>query len=164
MRAGQVVRIRVNPKDCMSAIDILAKAGVPTEGISFSAIVSLAFSAITEGLRKQGTIPDRDGFEYTQMMQPFLRGAQGSKLAIMDSIYKQGSEFSIAPVAVEQRETGPAQEPTMTTEQVRAGRMLSELDAKRELAAENPAVVFDAQDWQEFRRLYKIVYQEEWLG
>lgn len=90
MRAGQVVRIRVNPKDCVSVLDVLELAGVNTRGMSYSSLVSLALSSMLQGLRDMETIPDRDGFEYLDKMSPFLKTSQKSKAQFADAIYRKG--------------------------------------------------------------------------
>ena len=164
MRAGQVVRIRVNPKDCMSALDVLGVAGVPAENMSFSSAVSLAFSSMLEGMRQQGVIPTRDGFEFSQMMQKYLRGPQGQKLAVADAIYKQGPSFQVKPVLPvvdNHSDDREWQEPEVSPEVRRASRMLAELIAKRELAEQSSAVIWSNDDQAEYERYYRIVYPGE---
>lgn len=68
MRAGKVARIRVNPKDCMSTVDLCKLVGLNPGSMNFSQSVSAAYSTLLEMCRKQGTIPRRDGFEYLQLM------------------------------------------------------------------------------------------------
>lgn len=74
MKAGFVARIRVNPRDCLSVLDIVQSSGINTEGMSFSALTSLAMACMLEALRKAKTIPDNDGFNYEQRMRPFAGG------------------------------------------------------------------------------------------
>lgn len=97
MRAGRVVRLRVNPKDCLSVVDIVEKAQIYTNGMSFSQVVSLALSSMLEAYRQGALIPTRDGFEYTKMMAKFGDNPQvdrAKKLAITQAIQMAGSEVT----------------------------------------------------------------------
>lgn len=100
MRAGEVVRIRVNPSDCMSTVDVLQKAGVDVKDMSFSQAVALAFSATLEVLRHAGSIPERFGNEYDEVMAPFAnKGRTGAKLKVAAELYQQGSNFEFNQAA-----------------------------------------------------------------
>ena len=63
-RSGNVVTIRVAPKDCMSIVDVVKASGIHTGGMSFSMLVSLALSSSMQTFRDQGIVPDREGWEY----------------------------------------------------------------------------------------------------
>lgn len=154
MRAGQVVRIRVAPKDCLSVIDVLQKAGINTTGMSFSSVVSLALSSLLEGIRKGGVIPDRDGFEFQEMMQPYLNNAHTRKVGITNAIYSAGGEFTAPAVAVT-----PEPKPVSTEERL-ARRRLSELVAKREAIDDGAPMVWQESDETEYQELYFKVYGE----
>lgn len=71
MKVGKVVRVRVNPADCMGCVDIVRTLGVNTVGMSFAAVVSLALRSALATLRDNKVIPTRDGFEFAAMMEPF---------------------------------------------------------------------------------------------
>lgn len=87
-RVGQVIRIRVSPRDCLSILDVVQVAGVNIQGMSFAAIGSLTLSSMLESLRKQGTIPCNDGFDYAQRMASYLEGkSTADKRAITERIY-----------------------------------------------------------------------------
>ena len=64
MKAGLVARIRVNPKDCQSVLDVLDRVGIQRHNLSFSACVSLALSSLLETARMQKLIPEPDPFQY----------------------------------------------------------------------------------------------------
>ncbi len=68
---GRVVRIRVNPQDCMSVLDIMNLIGVHPKRVSFDQAVRMALSSLIESIKASGVIPTRDGFEYTDMMNEF---------------------------------------------------------------------------------------------
>ena len=69
LEAGRVLSIRVRPVDCMSAIDVLTKAGQDPTRMSFAAVVNTALSISLATLRDLNLIPTREGFEYTEMME-----------------------------------------------------------------------------------------------
>lgn len=71
MEYGKVVRIRVNPADIMSCIDICKKARVYIDGMSLGQVVRLSLSGLLEAARDHGVIERRDGFEYSEMVRPF---------------------------------------------------------------------------------------------
>lgn len=98
MKAGRVIYVRVNPKDCMSCIDVCHKVITITRGMSFAQLVSVALSTMLETMRHEGIIPIREGFEYSQMMAPWDadRKMTKTKFKLNKEIELQGSEF-IAP-------------------------------------------------------------------
>ncbi len=69
LEPGRVMSIRVRPQDCMTAIDILTKAGQDPTRLSFASVVNTALSIAFATLRDLKLIPTRDGFEYTEMME-----------------------------------------------------------------------------------------------
>lgn len=71
MIPGRVVRIRVNPTDCMAVLDVIEKLGLTPDRLSFDQAVRITLSSLLESVRKNGIIPTRDGFEYSDMMQSF---------------------------------------------------------------------------------------------
>lgn len=85
-----VVRIRVSPKDCMSVVDAARLVGVPPERYSMSALTSLVLSSLLEVHRKSGLIPERSGFEYSEMMEPF-RNRKGALRQKMTEVLYRGS-------------------------------------------------------------------------
>lgn len=159
LKAGEVVRIRVNPRDCLSALDVLDKANVNYKAMSFAQVVSLAFSSLLETARHHEMIPNPDGFEFLPRMQQFKTAISAShkkKVEITEALGGLGSRFQ-AP-ALEKEDTITLPEEVVTPEQMRSRRLLSELYQKKELAETNPNVVWQADDEKEFQRLYTIVY------
>ena len=138
LRAGTVVRLRVNPRDCLSCIDIAKQIGIYTKGMSFSAVVSLALSSMLEACRQQEIIPTRDGFEYDEMMAPFKEepiGARAKKLEISKTIYDAGSDVRVASV-LDQRPIVPVNKQQAVLNEIRAicnaqGRKPDEQDILR---------------------------------
>lgn len=112
---GRIVRIRVNPQDCMSAIDVLAKLELIEPGMSFSVVISTALHYLLQAARDSGMVETRDGFEYAAMMavfkdQPHLdrtRKLQVTKefqLMQRRPVKEIGASFSSSPkVAAKQR-------------------------------------------------------------
>ncbi len=77
-----VLHIRLNPEDMMGCIDLVQSAGVPTNGMSLAMVARLALSACLQAARENGTIPSRDGFEYSAMIAPFAQANQAKKLQV----------------------------------------------------------------------------------
>ena len=72
MKMGRVVRVRVSPDDCMACVDIIKQVGGDVlVGASFAQVVSLSLRSLIQSAREGGAIPHRDGFEYSEMMQPY---------------------------------------------------------------------------------------------
>lgn len=77
-KSGKVVTARIHTIDCMGVIDVCNQAGYKTEGMSFPAIVSQAIKVMVAGYKRMGIIPNRSGFDYAEMMQPFMHGVPRS--------------------------------------------------------------------------------------
>jgi len=90
MKAGRVVSIRVNPRDCLAAIDTLEKIGLRVKGMSFAQVVSLAFSSAMESFRQNGIVPDRDGFEFIEMMQQFPADSRKGRAIAITKAFQLG--------------------------------------------------------------------------
>lgn len=84
--AGNVVQIRLNTEDVMGCIDILKHANVDTTGMSLAMVTRLVLSAYLEGSRLDGTIPRRDGFEYSQMIAPFVHTSKAKKIQTTNAV------------------------------------------------------------------------------
>lgn len=155
MLPGEIARIRVNPRDCMGVVDVLKNTGMYTEGMSFSAGTSLVFSALLESARQAGLIPMRDGFEYTEMMQPFLDKSRGKKkLEITRLTALTGSELQVPalshPTARSVANVGK------TMAQRRARTRINELGFKKEQAPDS----WTAADEEEIKWHIRVEAEE----
>lgn len=110
MKAGRVVHIRVSPKDCMGCIDVLQKNGIIVRGTSFPQVVSMALKSLLNTVRGVGVIPDRDGFEYNEMMEPFADpNNRERKLDITNQLEFLGDKLVVPPIALRvEEESSPA--------------------------------------------------------
>lgn len=72
MKAGRVIRIRVAPRDCLSVLDAARHLQLPMEKLSFDNACRIVFSALLQGAREGGVLPNRSGFEYNEMMQKVI--------------------------------------------------------------------------------------------
>lgn len=82
MKGGRVVRVRVNPPDCMAVLDVCAVLGITSQArFSFDQLVSIALKSLLEAARGHGTIPKREGFEYIKMMEPYMERVPGQDRA-----------------------------------------------------------------------------------
>ena len=91
MKAGRVVRLRVNPKDCLGILDILEGAKVDTKGKSFASCTALALGIAIQTLRRAKAIrEEEDGFSFLDRMAPF-EGSFGHKrkMEYSKTLYQQ---------------------------------------------------------------------------
>lgn len=136
MKAGRTVQIRVNPRDCLSVVDVASKVALLLPGTSFAQVVSIALSSLLESARSAGIIPRRDGFEAAEMMQAF--GDQPSrshrrKLDITRTFELAGSEAYIPPLpGTAQESTSDLPQSSHTPLVQRWLRLSHELEAKRD--------------------------------
>ena len=86
MKNGEVVHIRVNAEDIMGCIDVLDKAKCIIPGMSIAQVVRLSLSGLLQSARDAHMIPERDGYEYGEMMSRFTPGRTGKKLSISSTI------------------------------------------------------------------------------
>ena len=79
---GFVLRLRLAPREVMGCIDCIHAADLNISGMSLSQAIKRGVIVALNTLRESGAIPTRDGFEYTEMTQPFLQGSKESKIAV----------------------------------------------------------------------------------
>lgn len=74
-KGGEVVRIRVNPKDCLGILDAMEAIGMDPLGHSFSSCVAITLNSLIAMARKAGALPqEEDGEKYWERMAPFRAG------------------------------------------------------------------------------------------
>lgn len=159
LASGRIARIRVNPTNCVSVLDVIDKLPIPfKEQMSFDQCVSMALSSLLETARQQGLIKENDGFDYLNRMSRFHSGhagQHGKKLEITKAVGELGSRFH-APVIAHTPEGYV--EPELTADQRRAWTRIKELTAKMELAeTEGSGVVWSAGDQMEYDKLAALV-------
>ena len=86
MTPGERISMRVKPRELMASVDILKAVGVDIQGVSVSELVRLAFNVLVESAIKNKQIPERDGFEYTELLAPFKRANLRTKVAVGQTI------------------------------------------------------------------------------
>ena len=102
MTPGLVISIRVNPKDVMAVIDVLDYLGIPKANLSFAQATKLVLASALESFRQQGIVPNRSGFEYSKMIEPFEQqnfNSRGAKLKSAKMLRQPGVE--VRPVVEE---------------------------------------------------------------
>lgn len=170
LKAGRVSRIRVNPKDCQSTLDVMKAAQIDTRSMSFDQQVSLAFSSLLESARKSGLLPEPDPFEYLNRMQPYLgRQRNSQKARLTEQISELGPRLR-SPVIYESERPEVIPVPAAAVrsdasaedlEVVRsATNRLTELLAKRDASEDNPNISWGSSDEEELKRCMQIVYPE----
>ena len=172
MKAGLVVRLRVNPKDCQSILDLLDKVGVPYQNLSFSQCTSIALASLLETARTHKTLPEPDPFQFINRMGNFIgqgHTMQRKRLAAANALGNIGEHFQ-APTTEPARPLHnnpssfhgdpPAAEP-MSADRMRDARRLSELASKKDMWENgNRSVSWSSQDEEEYQQLYKVIYPE----
>lgn len=162
MRLGKVVSIRINPKDCMSIIDVLDAARVDTTGMSYSSMTALAVSALLEHMRNTKMIPVRDGFEYLKMMSQYIDSPRShAKLIVADRIQQHVLEHGspameklTVPDINKSVSFGNDAVPTSDPVRERMVIMWKELDFKRNRDKKN----MDTFEKAEWHRLFPFVF------
>lgn len=165
IRPGVVTTIRVNPADAMAVVDVVNAAGVYTKGMSFASMVSLALSSLLQTMRDQDVIPKRDGFEYNELVQPYL-GQNGKKLEITKAMTAAGSKVKARGLSRPKVETiePPAAIPEedvtgLDATQRQARSRLTELCQKKDLVDQGTdGVLWSAGDQLEYDDLVRVVY------
>ena len=168
MKAGLVVRLRVNPKDCQSVLDLLDRVSIPHDNLSFSQCVSLALASLLETARTYKTLPEPDAFQYMNRMGKFYgRGhaMQGKRLAAANALGNIGEHFQAPQVSIEPArpsEPSPiAEVAEVTADEMRDRRRFAELYSKKDMIeAGHRGVLWSAEDEAEYNELYKKIYPE----
>lgn len=180
MRAGKVVRIRVNPEDCQSVLDLCERVGIPTSGMSYAQCVSVALASLLETARAQKILPKPDPFQFLNRMQPFVDTSHHrKKLEVARTIGELGATFHAPavprsasglaapgagrPSAWPAGAEGPAHSASpapVSADQLRDRSRLTELLQKKDMASPGSGVLWSAQDEEEFQELYQRVYPE----
>ena len=102
MNPATVVRIRILPADVMTGIDLCHAAGINTERMALASVMRLAFAVAMQAFRTQGVAPERDGFEYNEMVSRYKTENRSTKSAT-------GRNLSIT---LKQNEAGDLKVPT----------------------------------------------------
>lgn len=175
MRAGMVSTIRINPRDCQSVLDIMEMVGYKTEGQSFPHLVSLTLSSLLQTQRDAGNIPEPDEFDYLNRMGYFIGQQRSSKkMHVAKVIHNAGGKARMPglpqqPVDSDEDRPFPTQArhtpstievltTEVTAEQREAGQRLQDLMTKKEIAEDNPNVIWSAHDQREYDILYAVIY------
>lgn len=155
---GPVVRVRMNPRDVMSCIDCANAAGIDLPyGMSMAAVIKKGISIALATLRAEKVIPEHDGFEYSQMIQPFA-GASKTEISLKVKnsqqivIQEQREEaMDVQPAALPSaRRTTPSEEDI--AKGVRRRRLfprMQELQFREKNDKEN----FSKRDKEELRKI-----------
>lgn len=93
IRGGRVATLRIRPADCMTIADLARLFNIPIDSgaVSFAAATSNVLANVCEYFRKQGVVPSRDGFEYTEVMKAFPQDARMTKMGYQysEALYTQ---------------------------------------------------------------------------
>jgi len=70
-KMGKTMYIRVNTKNCMAVRDALVLAGLNPGDFTLPGATARVLDMLLSAMMKDGLIPDRDGFEYLELMGEF---------------------------------------------------------------------------------------------
>lgn len=173
MKGGIVTTIRINPKDAQSVLDVLEKAGVRTQGMSFAAMTALAVSSLLEAARQDNVIPEPDPFQYLNRLQPYIKAKHGRKLQVTQVLHNAGATLQAPPVsasltdwegeaAAQHASLKTAPQADVDPEVLReATNRLTELLAKKDaIDAGVPGLQWTDPDTEEFQKVFAIVYPD----
>lgn len=88
INVGEVVRLRVNPEDVITCIEIVKNSGTPYIGMSLAQIISQALKGFCNYARDNSIngVQPNDGFDYTNIVAPFINNRQGTKLETSETV------------------------------------------------------------------------------
>lgn len=171
LKAGRVARIRVNPTDCQSVLDIMAATKIDTRAMSFDQQVSLTLSSLLLSARSTGMIPEPDPFQFLPRMAPYMGHKSNSMKARLSAQINDLGPKLRAPVLHEAERPAPSPAPAAAPvatnasaedlEMLRsASARLTELLAKKDRAEDDSGIVWSSSDEAELQQCMKIVYPE----
>lgn len=171
LKAGRVARIRVNPTDCQSVLDIMTATKIDTRAMSFDQQVSLTLSSLLLSARSTGMIPEPDPFQFLPRMAPYTGHKSNSMKARLSAQINDLGPRLRAPVLREPERPAPSPAPAAApvsteasaedAEMLRAASSrLTELLAKKDRAEDSGDVVWSSSDEAELQQCMKIVYPE----
>lgn len=141
----------MSPKDCLTAVQLVEKAGLLVENVSFAQLISTALMVSLESMRRSKIVEDGEGFDYWQVMsrfqdQPHIDRAK--KLKVTD-------EFRRLELATHRAGSTPGVTiPSQGSTEVRAARRrIDELNFKMEATPES----FDTADQEELLRMVAVI-------
>ena len=174
LMAGIVARIRVNPKDSQSILDLLDSLGIARHSMSFSGCVSMALASLLETARLQKLLPEPDPFQYINRLGSYVGNGNAQQKVRQEAATQMGrlgrlGERFIAPTlaggARPAEAAGGLGGSTGATnlvednaaENAYAKSRLSQLVTEKDMA-ENGMGNWTEDKEAEFQLLYKIVY------
>lgn len=127
MKAGIVVTIRVNPRDCQSILDLMDMLHMRRDGHSFSHLTSMSLSSLLETMRVEGKLPEPDPYQFGDRLSAYVGQPRTSKkLQTAKVISDMGSQFR-APTLQKVPTV-----PKFTPDQERAMLRVQELEIQKE--------------------------------
>ena len=142
-KIGKAMYIRVSPKNCMAICDALKLAGLQPSDFTFSSATARVLDMLLAGLIRDGVIPERDGFEFLNMMGEFV---QQNRAQLPSVSYRQ-------PTIREDAQTPAVVSKATTHEQRMANVRFKELMVKREHAPDS----WTTEDEQELEQVLALM-------
>lgn len=143
-KIGKAMYIRVSPKNCMAICDALKLAGLQPSDFTFSSATARVLDMLLAGLIRDGVVPERDGFEFLNMMGEFV---QQNRAQLPSVSYRQPTIREDAPAVQVASNTAT------THEQRLANVRFKELMVKREHAPDS----WSTEDEQELEQVLALM-------
>lgn len=153
-KIGKAMYIRVSPKNCMAICDALKLAGLQPSDFTFSSATARVLDMLLAGLIRDKVIPERDGFEFLDMMSEFV---QQNRAQLPSVSYRQPTLREDAPRSHTVGTDAPASPVVLNTatthEQRMANVRFKELMVKREHAPDS----WTLEDEQELEQVLALM-------
>lgn len=108
LKPGRVLSFRLNPRDCISCVDVADAMELDTTRMSFDQVARIALSSLLESVRQNKVIPNRAGFEFKELVADRFKGTgkQGrlDRLRITAIADKLGPNHITQPLVPESKE------------------------------------------------------------
>ena len=151
-----VLHIRLNPEDMLGCIDVLKSVEAATAGMSMNQAVRAALQVMLNTLRQQGTIPNRAGFEYNEMIAPFSQVTQVRKLQTLAintnmELARVQNDLPASPLSMSTMHAIIEDSPAVKRQKGKLLSRIMELDGKKSIDPLN----FGTEEEQELVRIQR---------
>lgn len=124
MSPGEVVKIRVLPREIQACAAIVRAVAPTVQNLSLAQVVRIGLSTLVESAIKAGAIKEPDPFDYERDTSPYRRGSLARKVVtsqVMLSAQKQRASTDM-PIALFGALPTPAKDAPLTQEEITATR------------------------------------------
>ena len=176
---GMVVTIRLNPRDCLSILDLAEKMGYRNPALSFAQLTSTGLGVLLETARQGGMLPEPDEFQYLNRTAGYTSSRGKAKARMANDLLRAGAELRSPVMRPPAEEAQPAQTPNppmtlaapsevrqaapgVEPEELRyAQQRMTELLTKQDAVQDGiQGITWTDKDQEEFDTYYKLLYPD----